>query len=164
MIPALDSRAKSAAKADPGWVHLLECAAREVFQIMVHIDLEVLEKPEEEPSGDMTAMVGLAGALCGVLSVRCSSESAGKIAASMLGTKDSPCRQETYDALAEVCNMVAGNFKAKVSGLGDSCMLSVPTVVCGEDYQFFPMADGQRLDLATRYEGSPLWVSLALHP
>ena len=39
-----------------------------------------------------------------------------------------------WDALGEICNMVAGNFKNKVSGLGNGCMLSVPTVITGRDY------------------------------
>jgi len=36
---------------------------------------------------------------------------------------------EISDALGEVCNMIAGNFKNKISGLSEGCMLSVPTVI-----------------------------------
>jgi CheY-specific phosphatase CheX len=38
-------------------------------------------------------------------------------------------------ATSEICNMVAGNFKNKISGLGDGCcMLSPTSVITGEDY------------------------------
>jgi CheY-specific phosphatase CheX len=38
------------------------------------------------------------------------------------------------DALGELCNMVARNFKAKIPTLSDHCMLSVSTVISGENY------------------------------
>ena len=36
--------------------------------------------------------------------------------------------------LGELRNMIAGNFKLKVTSLADHCMLSVPTVITGDDY------------------------------
>ena len=74
-------------------------------------------------------MVGMAGALCGVLSIRCSTPSAAGIASKMLGepVQSQECIEQQLDALGEICNMVAGNFKGRVDGLREQCMLSVPT-------------------------------------
>ena len=56
-------------------------------------------------------MVGLAGALCGVLTVCCNAKTARQIAKSMLGdTADS--EEQVADALGEICNMIAGNFES----------------------------------------------------
>ncbi|MFZ0797052.1 MAG: hypothetical protein WCA13_17785 [Terriglobales bacterium] len=52
------------------WIPLLEMSAREVFELMLSCQLTV-PATAEESNKDVTAMVGLAGQLCGVLSVRC---------------------------------------------------------------------------------------------
>ena len=165
MNPALDSSIRNSVRAESTWGGVLDCAVKEVFQIMLQKDLTSLPEPENGAvSADTTAMVGLAGALCGVLSIRCSSATAERVAGAMLGTPKAVSPREVADALAEICNMVAGNFKAKISLLADRCMLSVPTVIRGEDYEMITVAEGDRISILLDYEGSPLWVKLAIHP
>src|SRR6266540_6700282 len=53
------------------WTPLLELSTREVFEIMLGTRLSLMERRDEN-NGDVTALVGLAGSLCGVLSIRCS--------------------------------------------------------------------------------------------
>ena len=83
---------------------------------------------------DVTAIVGLAGKLSGMISIRCQQRAAALVASRMLGLELDKVGPEISDALGEVCNMVAGNFKNKIAGLGDGCMLSPPSVITGEDY------------------------------
>ena len=66
------------------WTPLLELAAREVFELMLSSQLTV-SATAEEPNLEITSMVGLAGQLCGVLSVRCSGKAAALMASKMLG-------------------------------------------------------------------------------
>ena len=56
------------------------------------------------------------------------------MASKMLGVDLDKVGAEMSDALGEVCNMVAGNFKNKIAGLAEGCMLSPPTVITGNDY------------------------------
>jgi CheY-specific phosphatase CheX len=70
---------------------------------------------------------------------------------------------QVSDALGKICNMVAGNFKNKLSGIDGRCMLSVPTVIRGGQYQFRSLADGDLLDVCVLFEGAPLAVRLELH-
>jgi chemotaxis protein CheX len=70
---------------------------------------------------------------------------------------------ELADALGEVCNMVAGNFKNKVAGLAEGCMLSPPTVVTGSDYSLHSLADFPALDVSLLFEGMPVVISLQIH-
>jgi len=108
-------------------------------------------------------MIGLAGDLCGVLSFRCSMASATRIAGKMLGTDVETSAECIRDALGEICNMVAGSFKAQVSDVAAQCMLSVPTVVSGKDYQLYPLVDGLRIQVSKTFEGALLWMTLDLH-
>jgi len=59
--------------------------------------------------------------------------------------------------------MVAGNFKAKIAGLADACMLSVPTVIVGEDYSIDTAEPADSVTIALVYEGENIWVTLLTH-
>lgn len=145
-----------------GWRPMLELAAREVFEIMLGCKLE--PQTDELPvTGEFTAMVGLAGQVCGLLSLRCGSQSAALMASKMLGVEVKQEDQQMWDAIGEVANMIAGNFKNKLAGLADGCMLSVPTVITGSDYNCRSMADSAPLEVAFRFEGEPVLVALELH-
>ena len=147
---------------DPQWKHILEAATLEVFQMMLGAELTLL--PEAgEPKGEQTAMVGMAGTLCGMTTIRCTTGTAGKFASLMLGGDAGSNRSMIADALGELCNMVAGNFKAKVASLADQCVLSVPTVICGEDYTMYSAEPTDGVRLALTYEGVPIWVELTIH-
>jgi chemotaxis protein CheX len=132
---------------------------------MVGEPVSLQENAATEGGNDTTAMVGLAGAICGVLSIRCSASSAAGIASKMLGepVQSAECIAQQLDALGEVCNMVAGNFKARVEGLGEQCMLSVPTVITGQDYCLHSLADDDRLDVALLFQGEPVILRLEVH-
>jgi chemotaxis protein CheX len=145
---------------DPQWKHVLEAAVVEVFQMMVGAQLAPRENPEGQPSGQQTAMVGMAGALTGMTTIRCTTPTAGKFAALMLGGDDPSM---IGDAMGELCNMVAGNFKSKVASLADQCVLSVPTVISGDDYAMHNSEPTEAVSLAFEYEGGLVWVVLTIH-
>ena len=100
-------------------------------------------------------MVGMAGVLCGLTSIRCSGETATRLASFMLDGEAASNPATVGDALGELCNMVAGNFKSKISSLSDRCMLSVPTVIRGEDYSLQPAGPNEGFNLTLAYEGGP---------
>jgi chemotaxis protein CheX len=143
------------------WVPLLETATREVFQLMVNSSLTVPSSAEETVM-DVTAMVGLAGQLCGVLSVRCSGKAAILMSSKMLGVELKEFGPDVSDALGEVCNMVAGNFKNKIPGLAEGCMLSPPTIVTGSDYHLCSPAHAPALEIKLLFENMPLVISLMI--
>jgi chemotaxis protein CheX len=140
------------------WGALLQLAAQEVFDTMLGAGLTVPREPARDEGLDITAMVGLAGRLCGVITIRCSGHSAEMMAARLLGTEPDQAGHEMWDAIGEICNMVAGNFKNKITGL--SCMLSVPTVITGGDYRLHSVADEEALHMAMAFEGAPVIISL----
>jgi len=59
--------------------------------------------------------------------------------------------------------MVAGNFKNKIAGLGEGCMLSVPTVITGNDYSMHSLTDSPVLEVRLQFESGPLVIALQIH-
>jgi len=143
------------------WIPLLETATREVFELMLSSQLTV-PATAEETTPEVTAMVGLAGQLCGVLSVRCDAKAAALMTSKMLGVELDKVGPEVSDALGEVCNMVAGNFKNKIAGLAEGCMLSPPTVITGSDYSLHSLADSPALEVRLLFESMPIAISLLI--
>jgi len=144
------------------WIPLLDTAAREVFELMLGCHLTA-STGTEETKLDVTAMVGLAGQLCGVLSVRCNEKAAALMTSKMLGVTLDKVGPEIADALGEISNMVAGNFKNKIAGLAEGCMLSPPTVITGSDYNLHSMADSPAVEIRMLFEGMPIVISLEIH-
>ncbi len=145
------------------WTPLLDVAIREVFELMLAEQLTVSAENPEHQRPAITAMVGLAGQVCGVMSIRCGVQAATRMAAKMLGSEPEPGSPEIQDAFGEICNMIAGNFKNKIAGLGDNCMLSVPTVVTGSDYSLRSLADSDTIETVLVFEGLPFSVTLEIH-
>jgi chemotaxis protein CheX len=141
------------------WLQVLETASREVLQTMVHTE-EVPLGAKASEAAEFTAMIGLAGQIRGVLTVRCGRETATLIAALMLDLDPEQAAGHAWDALGEVANMIAGNFKNKLHGGSDACMLSIPTVITGGDYMLRSPADTLPLDLWFSFRGQPLSVML----
>jgi chemotaxis protein CheX len=146
---------------EENWLPVLELAVEEVFEIMLGCRVKPGEASEHKASSEFTAMIGLAGALCGILTVCCDAKTASLLAKSMLGGP-ADSADEVADALGEICNMIAGNFKNKLAGTDERCMLSVPTVISGEEYNFRSMAEGTSMETVMVFEGAPVTVRLQL--
>ena len=145
------------------WLPMLELSTQEVFELMLASHLTKPVTPAPEAAMNITGMVGLAGQLCGVLSIACDEKSAALMASKMLGIELDKVGPEVADALGEVCNMVAGNFKNKIPGLGDGCLLSPPSVITGNDYSIHSMAQTPALEVGFLFENMPIIVSVQVH-
>jgi CheY-specific phosphatase CheX len=67
------------------------------------------------PEGELvTASLAISGARTGTVAVSCSPELARRVAAAMFGTSGQVPDEDARDALREVANIVAGNFKSLV--------------------------------------------------
>jgi chemotaxis protein CheX len=159
---------KSAGEFSPSsqcdkWIPLIETSAREVLDLMLGCQLTVSAIARETTPPDVTAMVGLAGQLRGVFSVRCDGKVAVLMASKMLGVVLDKVGPEVADVLGEVCNMVAGNFKNKIVGLGHGCLLSPPTIVTGSHYNLCSKADSAGLAVTLLFDEMPIVISLQIH-
>ena len=104
---------------EENWLPILELAIQEVFDIMLGCQAKPVAPSEHKTNAEFTAMVGLAGALCGILTVCCDANTAHQIATRMLGDAASS-EEQAADALGEMCNMITGNFESGSSRTGFS--------------------------------------------
>lgn len=148
-------------QSHPLWGPLLTLSVQEVFSLMLGSELITTPDPLKSELS-VISMVGLAGDLCGLISLRCDHHSAGLMASKMLGTEVVDGSPEAIDAVGEVCNMIAGNFKNKIAGLGEGCQLSVPTVISGASYCLRTFSDDGGMECRFLFEGCPLVVSLQI--
>lgn len=65
--------------------------------------------------------------------------------------------------MGELCNVIAGNFKNKLTRISERCMLSVPTVITGANYSYHSLADSGCIEVLFNFEGSVVSVSLEVH-
>lgn len=153
--------AKTAAKppSHQNWLPTLVLATQEVFEVVLGCKVKQAEPSPEALKDGFTAIVGLAGALCGVVTVCCAAGTAEQMAKGMLGDA-TVTQKQVVDALGEMCNMIAGNFKNKLAGTDERCMLSVPTVISGGQYRLHSRADGQSVDSVLLYEDARVTVRL----
>jgi chemotaxis protein CheX len=160
--PATEAPSKKWDLPEGGWAGLIETATRGVFEMMLGCTVTRAQRTPS-PEGNITAMVGLAGGLCGVLSVRCSLETANLLASKMLGINTAEAESAARDALGEITNVVAGSLKTAVPGLEDCCFLSTPTVVIGHDFKVYSLGKSTTTVVPLEVEGARVWFSLDVH-
>jgi chemotaxis protein CheX len=157
----MSTTAENAAALRESWCGILCASAQEVFSMMVGAELTTPTDPKALLVSQITGMVGIAGAVSATLSLRCSMHSGTRIASQMLGVALEEAAAQQCDAIGEICNMVAGQFKAKI-GLESECMLSVPTIITGKHYELHSRVDYDRLEMPLSYEEELLWLALDL--
>ena len=124
------------------------------------LGMKVVPCEDTKLATELTAIVGLAGSLCGLFSIRCSKGTGAILTQKMLNIDASESETEVMDALGELGNMLAGSFKARIPGIADTCMLSIPTTITGADYQVHPLRGGQRFEMLVRCDDEFLQVIL----
>ena len=130
----------------------LDSAVAEVFHMMMAVSCvpdTSFAAVENEPI--VTGVVGLAGALSGACVLRMEEPAALAMAGMLVGTPMQTFDDMVKDALGEVCNMLAGAWKGKLPEISANCMLSVPAVVSGTNYELHMQKPDLRLDRMYRF-------------
>jgi CheY-specific phosphatase CheX len=145
------------------WPAALQETAIEVFSIMAGVTITPASPEAPRANANVTGIVGIAGMVRANFILQCSVTASVSLASHMLdiSPEDSNAQKAACDALGEMCNILAGDFKARV-GLGDKCMLSVPTIIVGRDYKFRSPKTYERLEVPLACEGETLWATLEI--
>jgi CheY-specific phosphatase CheX len=143
------------------WQSVLCETVIETFSTMAGVAVTVPHEISPPNLAQMTGVIGIAGNIRAIFSLRCSQKCAIDIASKMLGiAPDDPgAEKAASDAVGEVCNVVAGYFKAKI-GLGDKGSLSLPTIVIGKSYTIHLTSGCERLEFPLLFEGQGIWFTL----
>ena len=128
---------------------------------------------EDSPSGSISGTIGLTGAIklsgdnfCASVSILLPGELAEKIFRSMMMMEaDDPIAEdELRDAIGELANMAAGGAKAPLQEQGVDFMISLPTVVVGQNHHVTSPASASSyaIPLVTEHGTMNLEVSISV--
>ena len=128
----------------------LDQSVEEVLALMLGVPVSVAENTTaaDSHSASLTAVIGLAGALSGAYTVLVPSEAAMQMTGIEITTVD----ETVIDGLGEITNMLAGAWKSRIASLNSACLLSVPTVVTGTQYEVHKRTSAFRIARSYRFK------------
>jgi len=126
----------------------LKEAIKEVLGTTFGDSPEFIE-PEASAKG-LSSIIGISEGLSGYLALHLSPKDACTIAGTMLGDTYQEVDDIVCDAIGELTNMLGGSFKKFSSRYGEPFKISVPTIVCGKDYETHTAEDAKRVMLGIR--------------
>jgi chemotaxis protein CheX len=91
-------------------------------------------KRDAVAQGDVSGVVGLSGEANGTISVTFSRKCILTIVSRMFGEEVSEITDEVKDAVGEILNIVSGNGRQKLQGLGKNLHGGIPTVITGKNH------------------------------
>jgi chemotaxis protein CheX len=124
----------------------LDAAVEEVFHLMAGVHcLPTSQCPVEERQM-ISAIIGLAGAMSGTCVLYSGERVALRVAEVLTGIATPNLNDTMKDAIGEMCNMIAGAWKGRLSPLSSGCMLSTPTIISGTNYQIHSQKPAFRIE------------------
>jgi hypothetical protein len=130
---------------------------RSVLDVTFRLDANELRRSADlEPQPLMVrANIAFNGAWQGQVVVYVAPELAKEMAAAMMNAEPGNVgRDETFDAIGEVANMIAGNLRPLIPG---ARLISVPKVT---DQGIAPALPGNAVELSYRLDGRRLYVAV----
>jgi chemotaxis protein CheX len=89
--------------------------------------------PDKAFEWDISAVIGLSGAVKGAVIVSMKADLAIKLTDLLVGSEHSDIDADVIDAIGEINNIIAGNIKPKVPN-GDKIVISIPTIIKGKEH------------------------------
>jgi chemotaxis protein CheX len=68
------------------------------------------------------------------------------------------------DAVGEIANMVVGNLKSRLADRGLNCILTIPSIVRGNNFRIEPTSCTQRRICSYQCDGDQVVVEVLLKP
>lgn len=119
-------------------------------------------KGDSVAQGDVSAIIGMTGAVKGSLAISFSGGCILKIVSNMLGEEMSDITAEVKDAVGEITNMVSGVARQKLEGDGYIIAAAIPTVVSGVNHSILHVLAGPSLIIPFETDSGPFVVDICL--
>jgi len=88
---------------------------------------------EEVFEWDVSAVIGLSGAVKGAIIVSMKTELAVKVTEMLTSEKHTEIDADVIDAIGEINNIISGNIKPKIPN-GEKIVISIPTIIKGKEH------------------------------
>lgn len=125
-------------------------SAKEIFSTMVMMEISVNGDHMTESivlTDSISGVIGLAGTHKGVLAIHIPNKVAMAITSSFLGMDVDEINEDVKDAVGELANMLGGDIKSILSENGRDIALSLPSTITGQQYDFQPTKEAERIML-----------------
>lgn len=109
-----------------------------VFKTMVGVEPKkdnIYIKKEDEPSFDISGVIGLAGQAVGSVVISMPEDLALNVVSKFLGEEKTKIDDDVVDAVGEFINMIAGSTKKVFSEKGLKFKISIPNVIIGKGHK-----------------------------
>jgi chemotaxis protein CheX len=110
----------------------------------------------------ISGVIGLAGTHKGVLAIHIPNKVAMAITSSFLGMDVDEMNEDVEDAVGELANMLGGNVKSILSENGRDINLSLPSTITGQQYDFQPTKEAERIIIPFRCDAGEFTIDLQL--
>ena len=137
---------------------LLDETVEEVFSMMLGATVSACNAAVEPTNAPvtLTSVIGLAGNLSGAFTLVMDEAAAKRVASTMLGIEVTEVEGDACDAVGEITNILAGTWKSKIPAFHAGCLLSVPTVVKGTQYDIHRRSTNFHIARSFMFDGSLL--------
>lgn len=109
-----------------------------VFKTMIGIEPKknnIYIKQGDEPSFDISGVIGLAGQASGSVVISLPEDLALEVVSKFLGEEKKVVDDDVVDAVGEFINMIAGSTKKVFSERGLKFKISIPNVIVGKGHK-----------------------------
>jgi chemotaxis protein CheX len=140
-------------------------SAKEIFSSMVMMEISVSGDTmiKSEPLIEsISGVIGLAGTHKGVLAIHIPNKVAMAITSSFLGMDVDEMNEDVEDAVGELANMLGGNVKSILSENGRDINLSLPSTITGQQYDFQPTKEAERIIIPFRCDAGKFTIDFQL--
>jgi flagellar motor switch protein FliN len=138
----------------------------DVFYTMLSMEVENIAKvPDEFREEKRTVgMVSFAGDVQGVFIIQVNDDFARTMTAAMLGMEEDEIesKEEVYDVIRELSNIIGGNLKSGFVDVGLQCVLSTPSITNGLDFRVESLNIIKTQRFLFKYNGATIIVDAGI--
>lgn len=147
-------------------VELVRDTTRTLFETMLSGNLVSLPSYRtskvEDHAESVFCLIGFTGDYVGSGSLHCSGACAIRLASSLLMTELPKVDEEVLDAIAEITNIIVGNFKTSLEERVGVMGISTPTVIFGHQYAARNFGASEWTVIPFTIDGDPFDVRIRL--
>jgi chemotaxis protein CheX len=140
-------------------------SAKEIFSSMMMMEIAVHGEQTTKSMAlkeSISGVIGLAGTHKGVLAIHIPNKVAMAITSAFLGMDVIEMNEDVEDAVGELANMLGGNVKSILSENGRDISLSLPSTITGQNYDFQPTKEAERIVIPFQCAAGEFAIDLQL--
>lgn len=119
-------------------------------------------KKDDVAKGDVTGVIGITGETNGTIAVTFEEACILKIVSNMFGEEMTSLNSEVADAVGELTNMISGQARRELEGLGKVFEAAIPSVISGKSHTITHYTDGPKIAIPFTTDGGTFTIEVCL--